>query len=97
MDVAAILLLVKGRLGMTSTARDGYITAMIDGILSELEEVQGLTLSSDRPDHIMFVVDYTHYRYINPDGTVKMPRNLQFRLHNLIIKKAGTITETEGV
>ena len=38
--------------------------------------------------HVLFVVDYAHYRYCNKDG-VAIPRNLQYRLNDLIIKDGG--------
>lgn len=89
--------LVKSRLGITSTIRDTYLQAIIDGVVSELEAVQGLALNGSIPHHLMFVVDYATWRYQNvtdsaqvPGRTpVTMPRHLQFRLHNLIIKQAG--------
>lgn len=77
--------LVKARLGITATVRDAYLTAIIDGVISELEQVQGLSLDSDDPFLLMFVVDLSTWRYENKGQMDGMPRHLQFRLHNLII------------
>lgn len=98
MDAALVLDLVKARLGISSTVRDTYLTAIIEGVITELEDAQGLALDGANPYHLMFVVDYATWRYqsvIEPShipGRVPlpMPRHLQFRLHNLIVEqKAG--------
>ena len=81
--------LVKARLGITSAVRDTYLTAILDGVASELEKVQGLSLDMDNPHHLMFVVDLATWRYQNRDTPEAMPRHLQFRLHNLIISGGG--------
>lgn len=98
MDTSTVLDLVKARLGISSNVRDTYISAIIDGVIKELEDEKGLVLDGANPYHLMFVVDYAAWRYqsvIEPShipGRVPlpMPRHLQFRLHNLIVKqKAG--------
>lgn len=76
--------LVKARLGITSTARDVYLKAVISGVVSELTQIQGIALDENIPAHLMFVADYAEFRYSNRESPV-MPRNLQFRMHNLII------------
>ncbi len=76
--------LVKSRLGITSSARDVYLKAVISGVVSELSSVQGIALNENIPAHLMFVVDYVEFRYSNRENPV-MPRNLQFRMHNLFI------------
>lgn len=76
--------LVKARLGISSTVRDTYILAIINGIISELEGIQGITLDATDNAHLMFVVDYAEYRYSNR-GNPTIPRHLQWRLHNLML------------
>ena len=76
--------LVKARLGITSTARDVYLKAVIGGVVSELSSVQGIALNENIPAHLIFVVDYAEFRYSNRENPV-MPRHLQFRMHNLFI------------
>ena len=85
MDAALVLDLVKARLGISSTVRDTYLTAIIEGVITELEDAQGLVLDGANPYHLMFVVDYSTWRYQNRDSEGAMPRHLQFRLHNLMI------------
>ena len=89
MDTATVLELVKARLGLTSAVRDTYLTAIIDGIIRELEDEKGLALDGANPYHLMFVVDFASWRYKNRDTMEAMPRHLQFRLHNLMIHAGG--------
>lgn len=76
--------LLKARLGISTTARDSYLTMIIEGIEDELISVQGIALDSGNSSHLMFVVDYAEYRYSNRDNPM-MPRHLQWRLHNLML------------
>ena len=81
--------LIKARLGITSSVRDTYLTAIVNGVVRELEDEKGLVLDGANPYHLMFVVDYATWRYQNRDTMETMPRHLQFRLHNLIIHAGG--------
>lgn len=81
--VAEILALVKARLGISTTIRDVYLTAIIEGIIKELSSVQGIVIDESDKSKIMFISDYAEYRYSNRDNP-SMPRHLQWRLHNLM-------------
>jgi len=85
LNVETVLELVKARIGISSKVRDEYLTSIIQGIKTELEEQQGLSIDLDRPDILMFLVDFSTWRYQNRDSMEGMPRHLQFRLHNLVI------------
>ena len=98
MNTETVLQLVKARLGITTNVRDSYIEAIVQGVITELEDVQGLVLDGANPYHLMFVVDYSTWRYQSvrepenaPSGRVplSMPRHLQFRLHNLMVQVGG--------
>jgi len=98
MNTETVLQLVKARLGITTNVRDSYIEAIVQGVITELEDAQGLALDGANPYHLMFVVDYSTWRYESvrepgsaPAGSVplSMPRHLQFRLHNLIVQAGG--------
>ena len=78
----------KSKLGITSTVRDDYLSAILDGIVEELTSIQGIELVETNPAHLMFVVDYAEYRYNNRDNPTQ-PRHLQWRLHNLMLKGGG--------
>lgn len=79
--------LAKARLGITSTVRDEYLEKIIEGLVDELESVYGLSIDKNSPHHLMFVVDFATWRYQNKDVHDGMPRHLQFRLHDLVIKQ----------
>jgi hypothetical protein len=89
MDVEMILSLVKSRLGISSTVRDIYLTAITNSVIKELEDEKKLILESANYNHIMFIVDYVSWRYQNKDSDGGMPRHIQFRMHNLIIHNGG--------
>lgn len=95
MDTSTILELVKARLGISTTVRDAYLTAIIGGVIKELEDEKGIELDETNACHLMFVVDYSTWRYQNRDSDGSMPRHLQFRLHNLIIHASPTPVEGE--
>lgn len=89
MDTSQVLSLVKARLGITSTVRDEYLTYIVEGVIEQLDDEQGITLVSDNANHLMFVVDLSTWRYQNKDAAGGMPRHLQYRLHNLMIRNGG--------
>lgn len=89
--------LVKARLGISTTIRDTYLQEIVKSVVSELNEVQGLSLNNDSPHHLMFVVDYASWRYLNRDSLDGMPRHLQFRLHNLMIQQHASGDEDGDV
>lgn len=85
METLTVLQLVKARLGITTAVRDEYLTAIINGVIKELEDEKGLVLDGANSYHLMFVVDYATWRYQNRDSNTGMPRHLQYRLHSLFI------------
>ncbi|HBK0282129.1 TPA: hypothetical protein LEU18_002853 [Listeria monocytogenes] len=85
MDTDTILELVKAREGISSNVRDTYLLAIINGVIRELENEKSIALDEKDANHLMFIVDYTSWRYNNRDSD-NMPRHLQYRLHNLIIQ-----------
>lgn len=85
------LVFVKARLGISSTVRDTYLMAIIESVIKELEDEKGLILDVNNSYHLMFVVDYSVWRYQNSDSLSGISRHLQFRLHNLMIHVGGDI------
>lgn len=79
-----ILELLKVNLGIMTDKRNEYLLSIIDSVISELESEQGIIIDNNDDLHIMFIVDYSAWRY-RSRGEGVMPRNLQFRLHNLIL------------
>ncbi|EME7167301.1 phage head-tail connector protein [Enterococcus faecium] len=79
-----ILELLKVNLGIMTDKRNDYLLSIIDSVISELESEQGIIINNNDDLHIMFIVDYSAWRY-RSRGEGVMPRNLQFRLHNLVL------------
>lgn len=89
MDASTVVALVKERLGIKTDVRDTYLTAIVDGVIKELEDEKGLALDGANSYHLIFVVDYVTWRYQSRDSDTGMPRHLQYRLHNLFIHARG--------
>ena len=85
---ASALDLLKASLGYKSNVRDELLTIIISGIINELTSEKGILLDFNNSSHLMFVVDLSAFRYENKGGGM-MPRNLEYRLRNLIIKFGG--------
>ncbi|MCH4169318.1 MAG: hypothetical protein LKF42_08695 [Streptococcaceae bacterium] len=80
--------LVKASLGYKSNVRDKLLEQIIAGVKNELIDEKGIELDETNTTHLMFVVDLSVFRYENRGGGA-MPRNLEYRLRNLIIKYGG--------
>ena len=83
-----ILGLVKATLSYKSIVRDELLKAIIKSVVDELEIQKRISLKYDNSEHIMFVVDYAVFRYENK-GAGTLPRNLEYRLRNLMVKYGG--------
>jgi hypothetical protein len=88
MDEEVVLSLLKATLGYRTNVRDELLKATIKSIIDELEKGKGIKLTKENNDHVMFVVDLAAFRYKHQGGEA-MPRNLEYRLRNLIIKYRG--------
>lgn len=85
MDISVLLSLVKENLNIKTDVRDEFLTAIINGVITELEDEKGIVLDSANTNHVMFVVDYSAYRYRSRGEDGAMPIDLRFRLNNLFI------------
>ena len=83
-----ILNLVKATLGYKSSVRDELLKVIVKSIIDELENQKRIKLDFENAEHLMFVVDYAVFRYENKGGGT-IPRNLEYRLRNLIVKYGG--------
>lgn len=81
--------LVKANLNITQNVRDEYLTAIINGVVEQLQNEQGLALDEADPYHLQFVVDFSAWRYRGRGEDGPMPQNLRFRLNNLMIHNGG--------
>lgn len=80
--------LVKATLGYKSAVRDELLKVIVKSVVDELEIQKRIKLDFENAEHLMFVVDYAVFRYENKGGGT-IPRNLEYRLRNLIIKFGG--------
>ena len=81
--------LVKANLNITQDVRDGYLKAIISGVVEQLQDEQGLVLDEANPCHLQFVVDFSAWRYRGRGESGPMPQDLRFRLNNLMRHKGG--------
>ena len=87
-NIDKILGLVKATLGYKSSVRDELLKVIVKSVVDELEIQKRIKLDFENAEHLMFVCDYAVFRYENKGAGV-MPRNLEYRLRNLIIKFGG--------
>ncbi len=97
MDTATVMALVKERLGIKTTVRDTYLTAIVNGVMMELQDEKGLVLDGTNPYHLIFVVDYATWRYQSRDKDTGLPRHLQYRLHSLFIHVGAANLRVDAV
>lgn len=83
--VDTALPLVKANLNITQDVRDEYLTSIINGVVQQLQNEQGLVLDETNPRHLMFIVDLSAWRYRGRGEAGPMPQHLRFRLNNLMI------------
>lgn len=84
-DISVVLSLVKENLNYKQDIRADFLTAIINSVITELEDEKGIVLDSSNPNHVMFVADYSAYRYRSRGENGAMPADLRFRLNNLYI------------
>ena len=82
---ADVLNLVKAILGYRTNVRDMLLEKIIDSVVDELEKVKGVPFDFENNEIVMYVADMTVFRYKNLGGGA-IPRNLDYRLKNLIVK-----------
>lgn len=80
--------LLKSVLGYKTAVRDTLLTRIVDSVIDELENNKGIKIDLENNEHFMFIVDLSAHRYKNQGGD-SLPRNLEYRLRNLIIKYRG--------
>lgn len=80
--------LLKANLGITGDMRDDYLKSILTSTEAELKG-KGVPVADDDPEALMYLVDLSAWRWRNR-GEGVMPRNLQYRLHNLQIRRVVT-------
>lgn len=87
------LQLLKFRLGFTNTAKDDYLTHILESTKTMLTDEKKITINTSNANHLGFIVNYSAWVYESKGEMGGMPRHLQYALHNLIIHS----TKAEGV
>ncbi|MCU4822682.1 hypothetical protein OCA00_13670 [Bacillus cereus] len=83
-----LLTLLKLDLGITHDLRDAYFNNLLVSSQNEIERT-GIVLDFENIDDQMLTVDYAAWVYRHRQEDVPLSRNLQIRLNNRVIKKAG--------
>lgn len=81
--------LMKSKLGISSSVRDAFLFAIVDGVVDELTDVKGIALDAQNATQLMFVVDLASWRYESKATSGVLPRNLHYRLNEMILKYGG--------
>ncbi|MDU1838667.1 MAG: hypothetical protein E6780_03735 [Staphylococcus epidermidis] len=84
-----LLELLKLDLGITHDLRDAYFSNVIESTCKEIETM-GVTLNLESVEDQMLVVEYSAWNYRNRHVNIPLSRSIQFKIHNRLIKKAGT-------
>lgn len=80
------LQLLKANLGITTDKRDAYLQFVLDSTQEELAKGKGIKFNTSEASS--FLIDYAAWRFRNRGESV-MPRNLEYRMRNLMIKTYG--------
>lgn len=86
------LKLLKANLGISTDSRDEYLQAILNSVKDELTNEKGIELDETDNIHVMFLVDYAAWRF-RDRGEGVMPRNIQYRMHNLMIHNGKSNVE----
>lgn len=85
-----LLILLKLDLGISHNLRDAYFNNLLESSKKEIERT-GIVVDFEEADDQMLVVDYTVWSYRKRQENIPLSRNLQLRINNRLIKKAGTV------
>lgn len=88
---ANLLELLKLDLGITHNFRDAYFINLLESSQNEIERKPLFPLDFSKVDDQMLVVDYAAWSYRKRQEDAPLSRNLQLRINNRILKKAGTV------
>lgn len=86
--IDTVLKLVKATLGYSTDVRDMLLKKIIESVVDELEKNKGIVLDEKNNEQVMFICDLVVFRYKNQGASI-MPRNLEYRLRNIIVRYRG--------
>lgn len=85
MGKAELLILLKLRLGISSTAKDTLLNHLLDATVKMLDDEKGIFVDMANPVITEFIVNYSTWKYESKGEQSGMPRHIQFALHNLVV------------
>ncbi len=85
MTADLVLPLLKERIGLKTSIRDTYLTAIAQSVIDELTNQKGLSLDGDSPTDLLFCVDMATWRHESRDSKDGMPLHIKARLHDMMI------------
>lgn len=83
-----LLSLLKLDLGITHDLRDAYFSNILTAAQNELSSM-GAQIDLSLVEDQMLIVDYAVWTYRKRQENIPLSRNIQFRINNRIIRKAG--------
>lgn len=84
-----LLELTKSKLGILSSDRDTLISAIIEGVKSELNDFNNIPYNEDDAALNMYISELSCWRYQNA-GNPSLPPYLRLWLNNLILRGMKT-------
>lgn len=88
--LATCLSLFKLDMSITHNLRDTLFSNLIQSSAMELVKM-GIDLSKESVEDIQLIVEYSTWMYRKRQEDIGLPRNLQFKIHNRVIQKAGGV------
>lgn len=89
MDIEQLITILKTRIGISTTSLDDYLETVVNSIIKELEEENGISIDLENINQAMFIVDYSTWRIENKGEQNAMPEHLRQRLRNLFVHYGG--------
>lgn len=88
-----ILILFKIDLGITHTLRDAYFIKFLGASKIEIES-KGISIDLMDTEDQMLLSDYATWKYRKRQEDAGMPRNIQLRIRNRIVKERSKYAGT---
>jgi len=80
-----LLILLKMRLGISSTVKDPLLNHLINAIEKMLDDEKGILVDMANPVITEFMINYAVWKYESKGEQGGMPRHIQYALHNIMI------------
>ena len=88
LNTDTLMLLTKHGIGIFSNREDQYLQALINTAMQEIEDT-GIVIDGEDTSDLSLVATYATWLYAQRKNGAAMPRFLQYRLHNRLLKECG--------